>query len=263
MTRTALGERTGSLAWLTEIMERLLAPDGCPWDREQTLETVGPYLIEEAYEVIDALEDPDPAHHREELGDLLFQIVFQARLAGHDLADVIAGIGRKLIRRHPHVFGDLSVADSDEVLNNWERIKQRERGRPRGLLAGVPRSMPALQRAHRMTAKAAKVGFDWPDRPAVRAKVEEELGELDEAVARGDHRDRQHELGDLLFAVVNWARKLDLDPEEALRRANARFERRFDHVERRLLERGRGPADATLEEMDGYWEEAKRQEREQ
>ncbi len=255
-------EAPGTLPWLVAIMRRLLAPDGCPWDREQTLESLRPFLLEEAYEVLDALDEGDVEHHGEELGDLLFQIVFQAQLAGQPMEGVIEGIGRKLIRRHPHVFGEVKVESSRQVLVNWEQIKTEERGRPRGLLEGVPQAMPALQRAHRLTYKAAKVNFDWPDLASVREKVSEELGELDEA-AGGDQRAAvDHELGDLLFAVVNWARKLDLDPEESLRRANRRFERRFAHVEAGLARVGKTPSQSSLEEMDQLWNEAKVLERE-
>jgi nucleoside triphosphate diphosphatase len=256
------GEAPGTLPWLVAIMQRLLAPDGCPWDREQTLESLRPFLLEEAYEVLDALDEGDPEHHGEELGDLLFQIVFQAQLAGQPMKGVIEGIGRKLIRRHPHVFGEVKVESSQQVLVNWEQIKTEERGRPRGLLEGVPQTMPALQRAHRLTYKAAKVGFDWPDLAAVREKVSEELGELDEAAAGDQRAAIDHELGDLLLAVVNWARKLDLDPEESLRRANRRFERRFAHVEAGLARAGKTPSQSSLEEMDQLWNEAKVQERE-
>lgn len=255
-------EAPGTLPWLVAIMRRLLAPDGCPWDREQTLESLRPFLLEEAYEVLDALDEGDAEHHGEELGDLLFQIVFQAQLAGQTMEAVIEGIGRKLIRRHPHVFGEAKVESSRQVLVNWEQIKTEERGRPRGLLEGVPQAMPALQRAHRLTYKAAKVGFDWPDLASVREKVSEELGELDEAAAGDQRAAVDHELGDLLFAVVNWARKLNLDPEESLRRANRRFERRFSHVEAGLARAGKTPSQSSLEEMDQLWNEAKVQERE-
>jgi MazG family protein len=258
---TTLDGAPGSLPWLASIMQRLLAPDGCPWDREQTLETLRPFLIEEAYEVLDAIEDGDRSHHTEELGDLLFQIVFQAALARISVEDVVRAVGEKLIRRHPHVFGDATVRDAQQVIVNWERIKQEEKrgeGKAKGVLDGVPRSMPALARAFRLTRKAARVGFDWPDVPAVRAKVAEELGELDAAVVESEGGSRvDHELGDLLFAVVNWGRKLGIDPEESLRRANARFEGRFAYVEEQLVRRGKTPLESTLEEMDALWEEAK------
>jgi MazG family protein len=269
----------GTIEWLVEIMRRLLAEGGCPWDREQTLESLRPFLLEEAYEVLDALDEGDRAHHAEELGDLLFQILFQSALAGIGVDEVITSIGEKLIRRHPHVFGGASVDSSAMVIENWERIKKGERekkgeagrGPGGGVLGGVPRSMPALARAHKLTSKAARVGFDWPDLPSVRAKVSEELGELDAALGAwagpggADDAPRraalQHELGDLLFATVNLARKLGLDPEAALRLTGERFERRFAHVEARLAEAGRAPAGSSLAEMDALWDEAKALER--
>jgi MazG family protein len=244
-------------------MQRLLSPDGCPWDREQTLHSLKPFLIEEAYEVIDAIDEADSAHHREELGDLLFQIVFQAELGGLSIRDVVKGIGEKLIRRHPHVFGEAVVRGSDEVLVNWERIKQSEHGAPRGLLRGVPKSMPALQKTQKLTTKAAKVGFDWPAPDGARRKLMEELEELRHATESGDAAQVEHELGDLLFAAVNWARKLDIDAEQALRKANERFERRFGHIERALADRGRTPSDSDLDEMDHLWDQAKEEEQEQ
>ncbi len=247
----------GTQQWLVDIMRRLLAPDGCPWDREQTLDSLKPFLLEEAYEVLDAIDEESPAHHVEELGDVYFQIVFQAEVAGHAMSDIIRGIGEKLIRRHPHVFGDVEVDGSGEVLVNWEKIKQAERGGVGGVLHGVPRSMPALPRAHKLTHKAAKVGFDWPDAGGARQKVAEELDELDQAAATADAAEMEHELGDLLLAVTNWARKLDIDPEEALRGANRRFEQRFNHIEATLAERGKTPGESTLEEMDRLWDEAK------
>jgi MazG family protein len=240
-------------------MGRLLAPDGCPWDREQTLASLRPFLLEEAYEVLDALDEGDRGHHAEELGDLLFQIVFQSALAGTTMEEVINGIGEKLIRRHPHVFGETEVKDSDEVLVRWQQIKERERGRPRGLLEGLPRSMPALVRAHALARRAAKVGFDWPDLPSVRGKVAEELAELEAAEAAGDLEGVAHEAGDLLFAVAQLVRKHGLDPDETLRAANARFEERFAFIEQRLAARGRTPAESSLEEMDQLWDQAKRE----
>jgi len=188
-------------------MRQLLSPEGCPWDREQTLETLKPFLMEEAFEVLEAIEEGDAVHHTEELGDLLYQIVFQAELAGLTMQQVIQTIGEKLIRRHPHVFGDVVVRDAEQVLINWERIKRAEPGKSGGVLAGVPRSMPALQRADRLTRKAARVGFDWPDAQSVREKVAEELAELDEVLGGSDPERIAHELGDLLFAIVNLAAK--------------------------------------------------------
>jgi MazG family protein len=260
---------------LLGIMDRLRDPGGCPWDREQTLRSLTPYLLEEAHEVIEAIESGDANHHREELGDLLFQVVFQSRIAREegkfDFAAVCDAIAEKLTRRHPHVFGDLSVSGSGEVVKNWERIKADERKAkgegPRSAIGGVPAALPALVRAERMTEKAGAVGFDWPDVKGVVAKVREELSELEEAMSRGsgggavDQQEVEHELGDLLFAVANLGRHLKVHPEEALRAAVRRFEGRFHHVEDRLLEAGRTPRESTLEEMDRYWNEAKLRER--
>jgi MazG family protein len=250
---------------LLALMARLRGPDGCPWDREQTLRTLRPYVLEETYEVLEAMESGDPREHCEELGDLLLQIVFQARIAEEegrfDFADVAEAISAKLVRRHPHVFGDAQVKDAEGVMRQWVALKREEkaaRGGGHSVLEGVPRELPALARAERLTEKASRIGFDWPDAAGARAKVEEELGELDEAIQRGDRERVEDELGDVLFAVANLARKLSLPPEEALRNAVARFIARFEHVERELERRGVPHGTATLEEMDRLWEEAKR-----
>lgn len=254
-----------ALERLLSIMTRLRAPGGCPWDREQTLQTLRPYVLEETYEVLEAIEGGDPREHCEELGDLLLQIVFQAELRREEgafaFADVADAISDKLVRRHPHVFGDAEVRDAEGVMRQWVALKREEkaaRGGGKSVLEGVPRDMPALARADRLTEKASRVGFDWPDAAGARAKVVEELAELDEAVAAGDARRVEEELGDLLFAVANLGRKLSVPPEEALRNAVGRFIERFRHVERRLEERGVPPGESTLEEMDGLWDEAKR-----
>jgi len=251
---------------LVEIMRRLLAPGGCPWDREQSLETLKPYLIEEAYEVLEAMDSPDPREHCEELGDLLFQVVFQSALrerAGQfSIEDVCRAIADKLTRRHPHVFAGLKVSGPEEVLRNWEQIKAAERadkGREsERSLAGVPVALPALARALRTTEKAARVGFDWPDPDGPRQKVDEELQELDAARRTGDPAALREELGDLLFALTNLARKLGCDPEQALRLATDRFVRRFEYIEDRLRERGQKPAQLALAQLDALWEQAKR-----
>ena len=257
---------------LVELMQRLLAPDGCPWDREQTLSSLRRYVLEEACEVVDAIDDGDRGELRAELGDLLLQVVFQAELARAEGAfgpdDVVAAICDKLVRRHPHVFGDERADTPAEVLQNWERIKVAERrDKPdRGVLSGVARSLPALTRAQRVGEKVARVGFDWPDARGSRGKVGEELGELDAAIASGDKDRVEAELGDVLFALVNLARHVDVDAEGALRRTIDKFTRRFDHVEARVRETHGGwptsKADdrLTLEELDGYWDEAKRGE---
>ena len=266
---------------LVAIMDRLLAPDGCPWDREQTLETLRPFLIEESYEVLEAMEHGTPAEHCEELGDLLMQIVFQAALrraaGGFAIDDVVRAIADKLVRRHPHVFADSRADTAAQVLVQWNEIKEREKreaadarasadpdGAPARTRAldGVPRALPALARAQKLSERAGRVGFDWPDVAGSLAKVREELAEIEAVIAAGhpapDHAAAEHEVGDLLFAVVNVARKLGVDAENALRSASTRFTDRFAHVEDRLRERGMTPAQSTLEEMDTLWDEAKR-----
>ena len=262
------GKQTGAeVSKLCGLMQRLLAPDGCPWDREQTLETLVPYLVEETYEVVDALAEGNADDHREELGDLLLQIVFQSELRFAEgkfgIDDVARGIVAKLVRRHPHVFGDIVAKDAEAVLSNWAKLKAAEKAEKgkHGALHGIPRSAPALLRATRAGEKAGAVGFDWPDADGPRAKIDEELRELDAARAHGDREEMQRELGDVLFAVTNLARKLGLDAEQALRDATDRFGRRFRHVEETLAAGGRAVADASPEEQDRLWEAAKRAER--
>ena len=253
---------------LLGIMTRLRGPGGCPWDREQTLETLRPYALEETYEVLEAIDGGDVSAHREELGDLLLQIVFQAELrreaGAFEFADVADAISDKLVSRHPHVFGDSVVKDAEGVLVQWAALKReekRKKGGGQSALEGVPREMPALARADRLTEKASRVGFDWPDAAGARAKVVEELAELDAAIASGDRAEMEHELGDALFALANLGRKLGIAPEEALRATVGRFIRRFTHVEQRLAAAGVAPGRATLEEMDRLWDEAKDLER--
>jgi ATP diphosphatase len=265
---------------LNEIMAALRTPEtGCPWDLEQTFATIAPYTLEEAYEVADAIERGDVANLREELGDLLLQVVFHARMAEEegrfDFGDVVDAITRKLIRRHPHVFGDARNLASHEVKALWGRIKaeeKRERAEARraaglpaeeatGALADVPLALPALTRALKLQEKAGKVGFDWNDPRAVLAKLREEIDEVEAELDANDARRVAGEVGDLLFAVANLARHLSVDPEAALRGANAKFERRFAHIETRLAEAGRAPGGATLDEMEALWDEAKRREK--
>ncbi|MGO9833031.1 MAG: nucleoside triphosphate pyrophosphohydrolase [Polyangiaceae bacterium] len=264
-----LAQQDGTtLARLVAVMQRLLGPDGCPWDREQSLETLRKYVLEEACEVIDAIDSRDRAALREELGDLLLQVVFQAELARREgsfaIDDVVEGLVDTLVRRHPHVFGDLSAKDADEVLRNWEKLKAQEKGQ-RGVLGGVPRSMPALTRAQRIGEKVSRVGFDWEDRRGSRAKVAEELAELDRAIDLGEPGAVEDEMGDVLFALVNLSRHLGLDAEGALRRTIDKFTTRFAHVEKRVREEhggwgeaGGGERHLPLEVLDVYWEEAKR-----
>lgn len=254
---------------LVELMRRLLAPDGCPWDREQDYRSLRTYVLEEACEVIDAIDHGDKRELMEELGDLALQIAFLAELGRRDRAfgpdDVMLAICEKLVRRHPHVFGDTTVSGADDVVRNWDEIKRREKV-DRPLLDGVPRSMPALERAQRLSEKVSRVGFDWPDEAGSRAKVTEELGELDQAIVGGDTTRIRAELGDVLFALVNLSRHFGIRAEEALRGTSDEFSRRFGHVERRVKERhGDWPRDdagkptrgISLEELDGYWSEAK------
>jgi MazG family protein len=257
------GEKFGSLV---ALMQRLLAPDGCPWDREQTLDSLKGYLIEEAYEVLEALDRNDVPEHCEELGDLLFQIVFQAELRAAEgkfgIDDVCEAIVTKMVRRHPHVFGDVKVSGSSEVLANWGRLKaaeHEEKGKRRRILDGVPLDLPALLRAQRLGEKAAAVGFDWPDAAGVREKIDEELREISEAVERGDAREIEHEVGDLLLAVSRYAAKLGVAPEDALRSALRRFTDRFEAVEDRVTATGAEVKDTPLEELDRLWNEVKRE----
>jgi MazG family protein len=259
-----MSRTSAALERLLGIMERLRGADGCPWDREQSLHTLRPYVLEETYEVLEAIDGGDVREHCEELGDLLLQIVFQAQLRreeGHfDFADVAEAISNKLVSRHPHVFGDSDVKDAEGVLRQWaalKRAEKRARGGGRSVLEGVPRELPALARADRLTEKASRIGFDWPDASGARAKVAEELAELDEAITSGQGDAIEHEMGDLLFAAANLSRKLGIPPEEALRGSVGRFISRFEHVERELEKRGVGHAEASLAEMEELWREAK------
>ncbi|MVS98134.1 nucleoside triphosphate pyrophosphohydrolase [Devosia marina] len=253
---------------LIEIMAALRDPDGgCPWDLVQDFRSIRHYTIEEAYEVADAIEREDFGDLREELGDLLLQPIYHAQMAkeaGHfDIGDVVETITEKLIRRHPHVFGDVVADGAADAQERWEAIKVHERAAKAerkgdaepSILDDVPQVLPALARAEKLTKRAAKVGFDWPDLPAVRAKIEEELAEVVEAEASGDENALREEIGDLLFAVANLARKAGVDPEAALRDANSKFTRRFHYVESRCREDAIEPAVAGLDRLDGYWNE--------
>lgn len=257
------------IARLIEIMAALRDPvSGCPWDLEQDFSTIRHYTIEEAYEVADAIERQDFHDLREELGDLLLQPVFHAQMAKEagyfDIGDVIYAITEKLIRRHPHVFGDVVADDAMGAQSSWEAIKSQERAAkaarhsgetPLSVLDDVPQVLPALARAEKLTKKAAKVGFDWPDFASVMAKVEEEIGEVAEAYRAGDAAATHEEIGDLLFAVANLARHAGVDAEAALRDANAKFTRRFHYVEKRCRADGIAPAEAGLDRLDSYWNE--------
>ncbi|MFC1453168.1 nucleoside triphosphate pyrophosphohydrolase [Verrucomicrobiota bacterium] len=252
---------------LLAVVNRLRGEGGCPWDREQTLDSLRPYLIEEAYELVDALDSGDPEKHLEELGDLLLQIVLHARIREEEgrfaFEDVAEKLAEKLVRRHPHVFGDEHAPDSGTVLKNWERIKAEEKGAeegPRSVLEGVPRHLPALQRAQRVQSRAARVGFDWPDYTGPMEKVAEELAETREAIAQGTPSRVRDEIGDLLFAVVNVCRFQRVDAEDALRNTVTRFSRRFTEVERRIWAEGRPVSECSMEELDAVWEDVKAEE---
>lgn len=253
---------------LVEIMARLRGEGGCPWDREQTFDSIKPYTLEETYEVLDAIDRRDWRGLAEELGDLVLQAVFYAQMAAEEghftIADALDAINAKLVRRHPHVFGDGTARTAEQVLARWNEIKQeekRERGEEkRGLLDGVVRNQPALMEAAHLSKKAAAAGFDWPDIEGVFGKIREEIVELENARAGASREEIEGEIGDLLFTVVNAARFLGVDPEQALRRTNAKFRQRFAQVEGGLEERGRSFGETTIEEMEELWQQAKREE---
>ncbi len=250
---------------LIGIMRKLRAPGGCPWDAEQTHESLTRYLLEETYEVIEAIDEKSSQHLKEELGDLLLQPVFHAAIAEESgdftIDDIINTLCEKLIRRHPHVFGDFEIKDSNQQIENWEKIKRLEKGNERpSALSGVPDHLPALMKAHKISEKASRVGFDWEHADQVFAKVMEELHEFEEAWAGGNPSRMEDELGDLLFAIANLGRFLSLNPEEALRKTITRFQKRFSYVESELLRQGVQMQNATLEDMDTLWEQAKHAE---
>jgi len=248
---------------LVEIMARLRSEDGCPWDREQTTQSLKPYLVEEAYEVLDSIEEGQPDKLAEELGDLLFQILFHAQICREEgrfgIRDILEKVTDKMIRRHPHVFGSARAADAQEVLVHWESVKNEEKGGElsRSILSGVPRQLPALLKAQRLQTKASRAGFDWAKPGEVIAVVARELRELRESMRCGDASGIKEEIGDLLFSVVNLARLLGVDPEEALQGANRKFVRRFQYIERLAREKGKPLEGMTLKEMDALWDEAK------
>ena len=250
---------------LVDVMRTLREPGGCPWDREQTHASIRSNMIEEVYEYLEAVDAEDTEGMREELGDILMQIVFHARMAEEagrfDLQDVIDEVVDKLIRRHPHVFGETKVTGSDEVLVNWEAIKKTEKTERKHVLDGVTQGLPALLRAYKLQSKAAKVGFDWPDVKGVWDKVQEELAELQAALASGDRAAAENELGDVLFALVNYARHQKIEPEVALNGTNNRFAKRFAHVESCVEASGKAWQDFSLDELDQFWDEAKRLEK--
>lgn len=250
---------------LVGIMARLRAPDGCPWDREQTFDSIKPYTLEETYEVLDAIDRRDWDELRAELGDFMLQAVFFAQMASEeklfDIGDSLDAINEKLIRRHPHVFADETARTGDDVKKRWDEIKAEERkakgNAPQGLLTSVPRAFPALVEAQQITSRAARAGFDWRNADEVLEKLDEERREFAEACEHGSHDQVEDELGDLLFVLVNLARFVKVDPEQALRRTNAKFRQRFAHVERRLAAQGKEVQGTPIEELEALWQEAK------
>jgi tetrapyrrole methylase family protein/MazG family protein len=246
---------------LLEIMATLRGPDGCPWDKAQTHESLNPYLIEEAYEVIDAIDTDDPDKLAEELGDLLLHIVFHAQIASEqgkfDIEQISRKISDKLIQRHPHVFAEKTDLTPSEVLDRWEVIKQKANS-DQSILEGVPRNLPALLKAYRIQEKVGRVGFDWQKPAEVMAKIKEEVAEFEKAFAQKDTGSMHDELGDLMFSLVNLSRHLGLRAEEALDDTNKKFIERFRFIESKLREQGKTPADSTLAEMDALWEESKK-----
>lgn len=254
---------------LVALMERLRGTGGCPWDKEQTHESLKPYLVEETYEVIDAIDSGEPAKLKEELGDLLFQVIFHAQIAkennAFDVAGVLKGCLEKMTSRHPHVFGEVAgplppeLKTAEEVLRAWHKIKHKESGgKEKSIIGSLPRHMPALQKAFKVQKKAARVGFDWEKVEDVVAKMEEELREVRQALAKGDYREVKEELGDLLFSAANLSRFLKVNPEEALEKATKKFIERFKRVEAELAAQGKEIGQASLEEMDKIWEDTKR-----
>jgi tetrapyrrole methylase family protein/MazG family protein len=250
---------------LVAIMARLRAEGGCPWDREQTFDSIKPFTLEETYEVLDAIDHRDWGELTQELGDFILQAVFYAQMASEQqlfrIEDVLDAINQKLVRRHPHVFGEERAGSAEEVLSIWGRVKdteaKTERKRTTGLLGGVPRALPALVEAQQLAGRAAGAGFDWENAEQVLDKLHEELAEFAEARRNGAQDELEDELGDMLFVLVNLARFVKVDPEQALRRTNAKFRTRWSHIEQRLSEQGRKPDNATIHEMEALWQEAK------
>jgi MazG family protein len=265
MPENGLNNAGAKFQRLVEIMARLRAPGGCPWDREQSFDTIKPYTLEETYEVLDAVDRRDWDELRAELGDFMLQAVFFAQMAAEeklfDIGDSLDAINEKLIRRHPHVFGEETASTGKEVLKRWDEIKAEERKQKKeasqDLLATVPRALPALVEAQQITSRAARAGFDWSNADEVLAKLDEERLEFAEACERGSDDHIEDEVGDLLFTIVNLARFVKVDPEQALRRTNAKFRQRFGHVERRLAAQGKQVSGTTIEELEALWQEAK------
>lgn len=252
---------------LVDIIKTLRSPDGCPWDREQTLYSLKNHFIEEAYELVDALDNKDIENIREELGDLLLHIIIHSVIAEEDgyftINDVIREISDKLVRRHPHVFGNIKVNNTEEVMKNWEAIKSDEGKKKKYLFDGIPKGLPSIQQSYKLQKRASKKGFDWNTTEDCLDKVDEEYNELKEAIKVGKQKDMQHELGDILFALINLSRFLKVDSDEALRNVNKRFIGRFSHIQKKLTEKGQSLEDTPLEEMETIWQEAKKNDQKQ
>jgi|SRR3990172_1063740 len=255
--------KTDKFKDLVELMTRLRGPGGCPWDGEQTNESLKPYLIEETYEVIEAIDEGSPDMLKEELGDLLLQVVFHSELAREkgefDISDVIEGLINKLISRHPHVFGDAEAKSAEDVLVQWHKLKAKEKKvkERESVLEGIPPHLPSLMKAHKVTEKASRVGFDWEHIDQVFDKVREEMGEFEDAVRKNDPKEMESEMGDLLFSLVNVGRFIEVNPEEALRKTISRFIKRFRYIEESLAQKGKDFKDTSLQKMDELWNEAK------
>jgi tetrapyrrole methylase family protein / MazG family protein len=260
----AVNSQNNDFQRLVELMATLRSPDGCPWDRKQTPESLKPFLVEECYEVIDAIEDGTPDKVRDELGDLLFQIIFHARIAEETgqftIQDVITAIHEKMTRRHPHVFGTESLSTDKEVLSNWEEIKRKEKGHEdrKSILDGVPKELPSLLRAHRLQERAARVGFDWAHLNEALPKLDEEITEFKESLKTEDAGKIEEELGDVFFTLVNISRFLGVNPEDALRKTISKFIHRFRYIEEHAEQTGISLSDMTLDEMEKLWQEAKK-----
>ena len=247
---------------LIEIMTKLRAPQGCPWDKKQTRESLKPFLVEETYEVLEAIEEADHEMIKEELGDLLFQIVFHCQVAKElgqfDISDVIDSISQKMIARHPHVFGDASLKTESEVLVHWEKQKKREGKNKKSIIEGIPKILPSLLRAHRLQDRVSRVGFDWDNVEEVIKKLDEEISEFKEALTKGKKEEMEHEMGDILFTLVNISRFIHINPEDSLRKTIEKFISRFHYIEQKAEEQGKALAKMTLSEMDALWEQAKK-----
>ncbi len=249
------------------VMQRLRSEDGCPWDKKQSHKSLVPYLIEEAYELVEAIEEEDPKKVREELGDVFLQVLFHCQIAEekeeYDIADVFETLSTKLKYRHPHVFGDLHVTEVKTVHANWEKLKKKEKPEKKSILEGIPKHLPALLKAHRIQSRASKVGFDWEEKKEVLEKIREEIEELKQATHDHDKDKIEEEFGDLLFTLVNYARFLEVHPEQALQKTIVKFLRRFRHIENELYDKNVSFSEMSLEELDSSWNEAKRNEKEQ